>query len=173
MASFLRYCFKKLEKPCLPLLTVLGRLVVKLASYDTARLRLHVAGLRILGPQERVIVGRHVDLQNSFINTACGTVTFGDFSFCGQHCLFLTGTHDYRQKEWERRKHPTSGNDIVIGRDVWICSGATILGGVTIADHAVIAAGAVVTSNCEKAGVYAGVPARLIREIDFKEDPRP
>jgi maltose O-acetyltransferase len=39
----------------------------------------------------------------------------------------------------------------------------TVLPGVTIADDVVVAAGAVVTADCPEPGVYAGVPARLVR----------
>jgi acetyltransferase-like isoleucine patch superfamily enzyme len=160
---------RTIERAMLPALRLLGRVVVKLASYDTGRLRLHVAGERIQGPADRVILGENVDLQNSFLNTVCGTIKIGDLSFCGQNCMFITGKHDYTKRGWERRAHPDSGNDIEIGVGVWIGSGAIILGGVRIADHAVIGAGAVVTSDCPCAGIYAGVPARLIKPIEFSK----
>lgn len=168
VAMIFRSLFRVLEKPARPLLRVLGRIVVKLASYDTARLRMHVAGPRVQGAKERVLLGQNVDLQNAFLNTVCGTITFRDNAFCGQNCMFLTGSHDTTQRDDARRVHPDSGHDIVIGRGAWICSGAIILGGVQIADHAVIAAGAVVTSDCPEMGIYAGVPARLVKMIAFK-----
>jgi acetyltransferase-like isoleucine patch superfamily enzyme len=169
-AMNLRPLYKKIERPLQPLLRLLGRIVVKLASYDTRRLRMHVAGPRVQGPEERVILGENVDLQNSFLNTVCGTITFGDNAFCGQNCMFITGTHDYAQMGAGRRVHSDSGNDIRIGRGVWICSGAIVLAGVKIADHAVIAAGAVVASDCPESAIYAGVPARMVRKIDFKKE---
>ena len=69
---------------------------------------------------------------------------------------------------------------IIIEDDVWIGYGVKILSGVKIGKGAVIGAGAVVTKNLEPYGIYAGVPAKLIRyrfpkeirekllEIDFK-----
>ena len=51
-----------------------------------------------------------------------------------------------------------------IGNDVWIGTGATILSGVTIGDGAVIGAGAVVRSDVPTNEIWAGVPARKIRE---------
>ncbi len=51
-----------------------------------------------------------------------------------------------------------------IGNDVWIGSNVQIMEGVTIADGCVVAAGAVVTKDTEAYGIYAGVPARLIRK---------
>jgi acetyltransferase-like isoleucine patch superfamily enzyme len=165
----MRNSFKRIEKFILPGLRLVGRIVVKLASYDTTRLRMHAHGPRIHGPSERLSIGRAVDLQNAYLNTVCGTIYFGDYAFCGQNCMFLTGTHDYTQRDAARHKHPDSGNDIVIGKGVWICSGAIVLGGVKVADHAVIAAGAVVKTDCPEAGIYAGVPARLLRKITFCE----
>jgi acetyltransferase-like isoleucine patch superfamily enzyme len=50
-----------------------------------------------------------------------------------------------------------------VGNDVWIGAHAMIKGGVSIGDGAVIGAGAVVTRDAEPYGIYAGVPARLIR----------
>jgi maltose O-acetyltransferase len=52
-----------------------------------------------------------------------------------------------------------------IGSGCWIGTGATILPGVTIGDGCLVAAGAVVTRDCESHGMYAGVPARRIRDL--------
>ncbi|MBO4902894.1 MAG: CatB-related O-acetyltransferase [Lachnospiraceae bacterium] len=51
-----------------------------------------------------------------------------------------------------------------IGNDVWIGNDVRILSGVTIGDGAVIGTGAVVTKDAEPYGIYAGVPAKLIRK---------
>lgn len=57
-----------------------------------------------------------------------------------------------------------SGIQVIIGNDVWIGNNVSILEGVTIGDGAVIAAGAVVTQDIEPYAIYAGVPARRIRD---------
>jgi acetyltransferase-like isoleucine patch superfamily enzyme len=53
--------------------------------------------------------------------------------------------------------------DVVIGSDVWLCSGCTILSGVSIGHGAVIAAGALVTKDVEPYAVVGGNPAKFIR----------
>lgn len=52
---------------------------------------------------------------------------------------------------------------VSIGSDVWIGARAIVLSGVNISTGCVIGAGSVVVRNTEPYGVYAGVPARLIR----------
>jgi acetyltransferase-like isoleucine patch superfamily enzyme len=56
-----------------------------------------------------------------------------------------------------------SRGDVVIGNDVWLCTGAVILSGVTVGDGAVVAAGAVVSRDVAPYSVVAGNPARHIR----------
>ncbi|MDH1730363.1 CatB-related O-acetyltransferase [Pseudomonas chengduensis] len=56
-----------------------------------------------------------------------------------------------------------SRGDVVIGNDVWLCTGAVILSGVTVGDGAVVAAGAVVTRDVAPYSIVAGNPARHIR----------
>lgn len=53
--------------------------------------------------------------------------------------------------------------DVVIGNDVWLCSGSVILSGVTVGNGAVIACGSIVTRNVEAYSVVAGNPARHVR----------
>ncbi len=49
---------------------------------------------------------------------------------------------------------------------MWFGAGVQVLPGVTIGDGAVIGAGAVVTKDVPPRTVVAGVPARVIKEID-------
>lgn len=53
---------------------------------------------------------------------------------------------------------------VVIGNDVWICSGAKIIAGVTIGDGAVIAANATVTKDVLPYSVVGGTPAKEIKK---------
>ena len=56
-------------------------------------------------------------------------------------------------------------SSIHIGKGCWIGANALIRPGVDIAAGRVIAAGAVVVKNCDANGLYAGVPARRVKDL--------
>ncbi|MCH5351640.1 MAG: sugar O-acetyltransferase [Clostridiales bacterium] len=105
--------------------------------------------------------------KNVFINSGCcfqdqGGITIGDNCLIGQQVVIATLNHDLcPEKRANMQPAP-----VVIGKNVWIGAHATILAGVTIGDNAVVAAGAVVTKNVPPNTVAAGVPAKVIKEID-------
>ena len=59
---------------------------------------------------------------------------------------------------------PDEDTYCTIGNDVWIAAGVNILHSVRIGDGAIIGAGAVVTKDVEPYSIYAGVPAKKIKQ---------
>lgn len=59
----------------------------------------------------------------------------------------------------------TKKGNIEIADEAWIGANVTILPGVKIGKCAVVGAGSVVIENLEPYGVYAGVPAKKIKDI--------
>ena len=124
---------------------------------------------RIFGDASRVSLGQGVILNDALINTSSGTVTLQDFAFCGHGVCILTGHHNYERTGYDRQAGvPQQGNDIVIGTGVWLGSNVTVLGPCNIGRDAVIAAGAVVSGQVDAGWIYAGVPARPVKAIEFK-----
>ncbi|MFD2873847.1 acyltransferase [Mucilaginibacter ximonensis] len=58
---------------------------------------------------------------------------------------------------------------IVIGNDVWINFNVSILKGVTIGQGAIIAAGSVVTHNIPPYVLAAGVPAKVLKNLNIND----
>lgn len=54
----------------------------------------------------------------------------------------------------------------VIGDNVYISAGARILGGITIGNNVIIGANSVVVKDVPDNSIVAGVPAKIIRQID-------
>jgi acetyltransferase-like isoleucine patch superfamily enzyme len=109
--------------------------------------------------QKDVFIGANTKIQShTFI---CELVTIGSNCFIGHGVMFI---NDLFAKGGPAQGDKSLWKSTKIGNKVSIGSNATILP-VTICDNTVIGAGAVVTKNIEKAGIYAGNPAKLIKEL--------
>jgi len=110
--------------------------------------------------QKNVKVGKNCKIQShAFI---CELVSIGD------HCFISHGAKFVNDKF--AQGGPAGGNKELwaktfIGNHVSVGTNATVLP-VTIVDHVVIGAGAVVTKDILVSGVYAGNPAKLIKELN-------
>lgn len=109
--------------------------------------------------QKDVSIGNNTKIQShSFI---CELVMIGNDCFIGHGVMFINdvfsngGPAGGDKTQW---KKTSVGNHVSIG------SNATILP-VNICNNVVIGAGSVVTKNIDQPGVYAGNPAKFIREI--------
>jgi maltose O-acetyltransferase len=93
-----------------------------------------------------------------------GPIRIGRDVSIGHQVMLLTSHHDVRLGD-DRPMGAVAGRGITIHDGVWIGARATIMPGVTIGESCVIGAGAVVTKDCEPGGMYLGVPARRVRDL--------
>lgn len=112
--------------------------------------------------------------KGSYINYHCkffsadkpgGQIIIGNNCYIAMNVLFTTMTHEIgtsQKRAGENRYYP-----IVIDDGCWIGTNSSILPGVKIGKGCIIAAASVVNKDCEPNGLYAGVPARRIRDIDL------
>ena len=109
--------------------------------------------------QKDVTIGKRCKVQShSFI---CELVTIGDDCVVAHGVMFINdlfGTGGPAMGNRDLWKSTRIGNKVSIG------SNATILP-VTICDNVVIGAGSVVTRDIVEPGVYAGNPARKMRDL--------
>ena len=106
---------------------------------------------------------------NSFVNYDCtfdatAPITIGDGVDIAFNVRLITFDHEIAGPA--RRAGTPSRRPITIESGCWLGASVNVLPGITIARGCVIAAGAVVTRDCAPNGLYAGVPARRIRELD-------
>lgn len=99
---------------------------------------------------------------NVWFNTA-GGIRIGSQCNIACNVMFLTSTHEFGDEG--RRAGTDISKAITIGDGTWIGARAIILPGVTIGKAVIIGAGAVVTKDCESNCLYAGNPARKIKEL--------
>jgi acetyltransferase-like isoleucine patch superfamily enzyme len=129
----------------------------------------------LLDTPDRLCLGESVSCASTLFNTASGWIYIGDWSFFGQDCAVLTGEHpSWERMDARQQSIVSEGNDIVIGKGVWIASRAIIIGPCRIGDHAVIAAGSVVLPGDYEGGcMYAGNPAVFKKRIEFDPEKPP
>lgn len=97
-----------------------------------------------------------------------GHIDIGDNVRFGARCMVLTSTHPIEPSVIRRDLNkPTIPDAVRIGRGSWLCSNVTVLPGVDIGEGCVIAAGSVVTSDLAPHGLYAGAPARRVRDLPY------
>lgn len=137
------------------------------------------------------VIGNHVAInRRSYINNSIigdysytGINSTINFARIGKFCSFARNVdiggfdHDYKkittmpEFRFNQMMNLSAGKAVPqeteelcnIGNDVWIAAGAIVLHKVKIGDGAVIGAGSVVTKDALPYGIYAGVPAKLIK----------
>jgi acetyltransferase-like isoleucine patch superfamily enzyme len=118
--------------------------------------------------QKNAIIGKNCKISShTFV---CEGVTIGNNCFIGHGVVFINDNYPVsvnkrgeleEEKDWADRFVKTS-----IGNNVSIGSNATILGNITIGHGSIIGAGSVVTKNIPSNQIWAGNPAKMIRELE-------
>ena len=103
-------------------------------------------------------------------------VTIGDDCNFGPNTTIVTPVHPLRPDERRSltlpdgtQKRMCYAKPVKIGNDCWFGAGVTVCPGVMIGDNCVVGAGSVVTRDIPANSFAAGVPCRVIREIDASD----
>lgn len=129
-------------------------------------------------------VGRNVRVCSSVSIYGCGGLEIGDNVWIGHNSIIVcsskvliganvdiapmvfigTGSHKIDPKG-DHVAGVGVSKDITIGNGAWLGARSTVLPGVTIGDKCVVGAGSVVTKATESMKIYAGVPAKLLKDV--------
>ncbi len=125
----------------------------------------HSSGLRVGGGGREnhtanLTIGDRCTIHNNFINV-CEPIVIGDDVGLSTEVAILT--HGYWLSVLEG--YPASFAGVKIGSGAIIGYRSLIMMGAVIPERTVIGAQSVVTKPLEKTGVYAGSPARFIKDI--------
>jgi len=142
-----------------------GCTLVSTSRHNVAGIN-HRVILATLTPSAVIKIGR-VGVSGSSICAAKGIFIDDDSGLGANSDVYDSDFHPLDPIE---RLHQTSINDAIskevkIGKNVWISSNVTILKGITIGDEAIVGAKSVVTSNIPPRTVYAGNPAKKIKDL--------
>jgi serine O-acetyltransferase len=127
--------------------------------------RMHQSGFtllaRIVSQFNRALTGIEIHPgatigRRCFIDHGMGVV-IGETAEIGDDALLYQGVTLGGTGKEKGKRHPTIGNNVVIG------TGAKILGNITIGDHTKIGAGSVVIRSVPDHSTVVGVPGRVVR----------
>ena len=93
--------------------------------------------------------------ESLFIDHGMGVV-IGETAEIGDNVTLYQGVTLGGTSLQKRRRHPTLGNNVVVG------AGAQLIGAITIGDHVKIGAGSVVITSVPPNATVVGVPGRIV-----------
>ena len=131
----------------------------------------HPCRLTTLSPGAEIIVGEDSGMSGVTICSACG-VSVGKYVGLGANVsIFDTDFHPINPlyRRFDDGKN-TKKARVVIEDYVWIGANSIVLKGVHIGYGAVIGAGSVVTKDVPPLTIYAGNPARYVKDVDISEE---
>lgn len=94
--------------------------------------------------------------RRTFIDHGMGIV-IGETAIIGDDCTIYHGVTLGGVENIKTKRHPTIGNNVMLG------AGSVILGNITIGDNVKVGANAVVNIDVPPNSTAVGVPARIIR----------
>lgn len=112
----------------------------------------------------RLYIGEHTWIGQQCYIHAAGDVHIGSSVGIGPGVKIITSYHEERYLSKPVVENPLRFRAVIIGAGADIGVGSILLPGAVIGEGAIIGAGSVVTGEVPPYSVYAGVPAKFLRE---------
>lgn len=114
-------------------------------------------------------IGHHVHIAVFSSLIGQGEIVISDFANVSSRVSIYSSNDDYSGASLTNPTVPTEFTHVThapvrLGRHVIIGSGSVILPGVTMADGVAVGALSLVTQDCGEFGIYAGCPAKRVKE---------
>jgi acetyltransferase-like isoleucine patch superfamily enzyme len=123
-----------------------------------------------LAPRAEISIGSGCFLNRGTMLAALERIEIGDHVMFANNCFVGDADHRFDDPEvpitWQGF---TSEGPVRIGSNAWFGVNCVVTSGVTIGERCVVGANSVVIDDLPPGVIAAGVPAKVIREIDFKE----
>lgn len=122
-----------------------------------------------MAPDARVVIGRGCFLNRETMLAAQERIEIGDHVMFANHCFVGDADHRFDDPDlpitWQGF---TPRGAVRIGANSWLGKGVVVRGGTEIGERCVVGANSVVTQDLPRGTIAAGVPAKVLREIEFK-----
>ena len=121
-------------------------------------------GVMIEAHEGKIRIGSHSSVNAYCVLYGHGGLTIGNYVRIATGVVVIPANHTFKDRNTPIHKQEISAKGITIDDDVWLGTRVCVLDGVAIGKGSVIGAGAVVTKDVPEYCVYAGVPAKLVKE---------
>ncbi len=116
-----------------------------------------------------ILIGNYVHIAVGSSLIGAGKITMSDFSGLSSRISIYSSSDDYSGATLTNPTVPSeytgvTSADVFLGKHVIVGSGSVILPGVTLEEGVAVGALSLVHKRCEAFGIYAGNPARRIKE---------
>jgi acetyltransferase-like isoleucine patch superfamily enzyme len=127
-----------------------------------------------LSSEARIEIGHGCFLNRGTMLAAMERIEVGDHVMFANGCFVGDADHRYDDPDvpitWQGF---TPRGPVRIGSNCWFGVNCVVTGGVTIGERCVVGANSVVTSDLPAGTIAAGAPAKVIREIAFRNRGEP
>ena len=116
-----------------------------------------------------ILIGDHVHIAVYASLIGAGKITLSDFCNISSRVSIYSSNDDYSGTTMTNPTMPSQYTgvthaNVFIGKHVIVGSGSVILPGITLAEGVAVGALSLVTKSCEAFGIYAGNPAKRLKE---------
>lgn len=114
-------------------------------------------------------IGQHVHIAVYSSLIGAGKIALSDFCNISSRVSIYSSSDDYSGSKMTNPTVPSNYTgvihaDVFLGKHVIVGSGSVVLPGVTLEEGVAVGALSFINRNCEAFGIYAGNPARRVRE---------
>lgn len=122
----------------------------------------------VLSPNVRirgkVSIGPSTSIAQNCTVTGTSSITIGSDVMIAPNVVIVDFDHAIGDESTPMRLAGNVSEDVTIGNNVWIGANVTITKGTVINDNVIVAANSVVRGDLDENWIYAGVPAKRIKQ---------
>ena len=136
--------------------------IAKLSPSSNLTVKLHQ--LRGVNIGKHVYIGPGVEIDLLYPQM----IEIEDYVSIGMHSMIFAHSNPTCSINIKKELYPRTIKKVRILRGSWIPPGCIILPGVNIGPDSIVGAGSVIIKDVEKDSLYAGSPAKKIKDLEFK-----
>ncbi len=110
-------------------------------------------------------LGSNISIHENCFIDAIGCIRISDNVSIAHNCSIVSFEHSWTNSLIAIKYNEILMRPINIDSDVWVGCGARLLGGTSISNRVIVAAGAVVKGHLKSKKIYAGMPAKCIKDL--------